>query len=134
MSYDEVRKLYRNPYKIGVISTIYTASDPTLAKSFGVEVYEVREIKNAIFNQFKRLYEWQQEQIVWNKSNRGYIRTFMGDIVRTYEKAAKQSRQSINFAVQGACSVLATSGFANIITQARKRKINLAPAVIVHKI
>lgn len=132
MSYSEVRKIYRNPYKIGVISTIYNATDPTLAKSFGVEVFEVREIKNAIFNQFRRLYEWQQEQIIWNKKNRGKIRTFMGDIIKTYDKSAKQSRQAINACVQGACSLIATAGFGNIITKARKKKMYLAPAVIVH--
>lgn len=132
LTYDEVRRLYRNPYKIGVISTIYTASDPTLAKSFGVEVYEVREIKNAIFKKFTRLYEWQQEQVEYNKSHRGFIKTFLGDIRKTYDKSAKQTRQAVNMDVQGSCSLVATAGFRNIITEARKKKMYLAPAVIVH--
>jgi hypothetical protein len=132
MTYKEVRKKYRNPYKIGVISTIYTATDPTLAKSFGVETFEVKYIKDAIFKKFQRLYDWQQEQILWNKKNNGFIKSFFGDIRKTYDKPKKQARQSINYDVQGSCSLVATSGFNNIITSARKAKMYLAPAVIVH--
>ena len=92
-----VRKLYRNPFKLGVISTIYTAGDDTLAEAFDCQVHEVRYIKEAIFKQFQQLYEWQQSQIIWNKANRGRIKTFLGDIRKTYEEYAKQTRQSIKF-------------------------------------
>jgi hypothetical protein len=34
--------------------------------------------------------------------------------------------------VQGTCSLVATAGFRNIITEARKKRMYLAPAVIVH--
>lgn len=117
---------------MGVISTIYTAGDDTLATSFEVEVHEVREIKNAIFKQFRTLYEWQQNQIAWNKANRGLIKTFLGDIRKTYEEYSKQTRQAINADVQGTCSLIATAGFNNIITSALKKRLPLAPAVIVH--
>lgn len=106
MSYADIRKAYRNPYKLGVISSIYTASDPTLARSYGVEVFEVREITNAIFSKFKTLYGWQQDQLIWNKKNRGFIRTYMGDIVKTYDNANKQNRQAVNACVQGASSLI----------------------------
>jgi hypothetical protein len=132
MSYEEIRKEYRGSYKVGVISTIYTASDKTLSRSYGVEVFEVGEIKEAIFKKFKRLYEWQTEQVKFNKSSRGNIKTFLGDIRKTYDRPAKQSRQAVNMDVQGTCSLVATAGFGNIITAARKKKMYLAPAVIVH--
>ena len=61
-----------------------------------MEVYEVREIKNAIFSKFKRLYEWQQEQMLYNKKNRGLIKTHLGDIRRTYDHSRKQQRQSVD--------------------------------------
>jgi DNA polymerase I-like protein with 3'-5' exonuclease and polymerase domains len=132
--YATIRKLYRNPFKLGVISTIYTAGDGTLAEAFDCQMHEVREIKNAIFKQFQELYNWQQNQIAWNKANRGYIKTFLGDIRKTYEEYSKQTRQSINADVQGTCSLVATAGFNNIISSALKKKMFLNPAVIVHRV
>lgn len=114
------------------ISTIYTAGDDTLAEAFDCQVHEVKFIKQAIFNQFQTLYDWQQSQIAWNKQNRGRIKTFLGDIRKTVEEASKQTRQSINADVQGTCSLIATAGFNNIITTASKKRMFLNPAVLVH--
>lgn len=132
MLYNDIRKEFRKSYKTGVIATIYTASDRTLARQYDVEEWEVRLIKAAIFDKFKRLYDWQQEQINYNKKNRGYIRTYLGDIRKTYDSSTKQNRQAVNADVQGTCSLIATSGFKNIITEARKKRIPLVPAIAVH--
>lgn len=78
--------------KQGVISSIYTAGDYTLATGYDIQVHEVREVNKAIFDKFQRLYEWQQEQISWNKANRTRIRTYLGDIRTTWEDNAKQTR------------------------------------------
>lgn len=132
MTYEEVKVKYRSKYKIGVISTIYTATDPTLANSFGVQTYEVREIKNAIFSKFTTLYDWQQKQVEYNKANQGFIKTYLGDRRKTYDPPKKQGRQAVNMDVQGTCSLVATAGFDNIISSARHKKQVLTPAVIVH--
>jgi DNA polymerase I-like protein with 3'-5' exonuclease and polymerase domains len=132
MPYAEVRKRYRGAFKQGVISSIYTAGDVTLATGYDVPVHEVREINKAIFDKFQVLYQWQQNQISWNKQNRNRIRTYLGDIRTTYEDAARQTRQAVNLDVQGTCSLIATTSFNNLLTTANAKRMYLAPAVIVH--
>lgn len=129
---ESIRKEFRTTYKTGVISTIYTAGDATLSEAYECKLHEVREIKNAIFTKFKRLYEWQQEQLNWNKLNRGFIKTFIGDIRKSYAQDHKQDKQAINSDVQGTCSLIATAGFKNIITSGLRKKMRILPAIIVH--
>lgn len=116
---------------MGVISSIYTAGDSTLATSYDVEVYEVADITKALFGKFPTLYNWQQEQLRWNAASDGQIRTYLGDIRRTYGDKAKQARQAVNLDVQGSSSLIGTFGFNNIIDKA-KGKFRLDPAAMIH--
>lgn len=131
-TYAEVRKTYRDPYKVGVIATIYNAGDYTLANSYGIPVHEVPAVTGSLFSQFTRLKEWQTEQLDYAKANDGRIRTWLGD-VRKLADASRVKFQAVNLDIQGSCSILGGLAFGNLFVEANKKKMLLAPAISVHK-
>lgn len=94
-----------------------------LAASIGCSVDEAQHLTDTYFGQFPEIKDYIERCRTYMKNNDGRIWTLFGD--KAQGSSARWSTQALNYRIQGGASLLATSGFWNCVTAAKKFGMNI---------
>ena len=141
-----IKKGKRGTFKQILLGKMYGMGDNTLSSNAGITLEESNRLSNILFDQFRVLKGFINDNMQYPLSHNGYLRTLLGDTLKSdawrylrrpdgrIDNSSQQKvmRHGINYVVQGASACILARGFWNNIRAAKKEGFVLEPIIVVH--
>lgn len=141
-----IKKGKRSTFKQILLGKMYGMGDNTLSSNAGITLEESNRLSNILFDQFRVLKGFINDNMQYPLSHNGYLRTLLGDTLKSdawrylrrpdgrIDNSSQQKvmRHGINYVVQGASACILARGFWNNIRAAKKEGFVLEPIIVVH--
>lgn len=104
--------------------------DNSLSAKLGTDMQEARELRRFYFDQFPEVEQFIIVCQEYYKEHGGLVKTILGD--KAQGRPEQWTTKALNMVIQGFASLLATAGFFNTATAAKKLNFYCNPMGIIH--
>lgn len=123
-------KEQRPRFKQLSLALLYGMGDNSLAAKLGTDLQEARELRRFYFDQFPEVEAYIEKARQYMSDHGGKIWTVFGDTANG--RLDKITTQALNMRIQGGASLLATAGFFNTATAAKRLGFYCNPMGLIH--